>query len=86
MCATFTRVVYTKIVYKNITLTADEDLIKRARMRAIEQKTSLNVVFRQWLKRYASTAAPEEDYRRLMKQLKAVDSGGTFTRDEMNSR
>jgi hypothetical protein len=71
---------------KNITFSADEDLIERARHRAIEQKTTLNVAFRQWLERYAGPAASVEEYRQLMKRLKGVDAGRRFTRDEMNSR
>jgi hypothetical protein len=71
---------------KNITFSADEDLIERARLRAIEQKTTLNVAFRQWLERYAGPAATVEEYRHLMRHLKGVDAGRKFTREELNSR
>jgi hypothetical protein len=71
---------------KNITFSAEEDLIERARLRAIEQKTTLNVAFRQWLERYAGPAATVEEYRRIMKRLEGVDAGRRITRDEMNSR
>ena len=71
---------------KNITFSADEKLLERARLRAMEQKTSLNVVFRQWLARYAGSNSPDDDYKRLMKQLKDVDAGRKFTREEMNAR
>ncbi len=41
------------IAVKNITLSAEEDLIERARLRAAKQKTTLNAAFRDWLRRYA---------------------------------
>ena len=37
---------------KNITLSADEIIIKKARQRAKQQNTTLNAEFRKWLKRY----------------------------------
>ena len=37
---------------KNVTLSADERLIQLARARAERQKTTLNALFREWLKRY----------------------------------
>lgn len=77
---------YTIIVLKNITLSADETLIERARLRASQRKTSLNLAFRQWLERYAGPESPDKDYLDLMKQLKSVDAGRTFTRAEMNAR
>ena len=71
---------------RNITLSADEKLIERARLRALQGKTSLNVAFREWLARYAGPASAEDDYQRLMKQLAKVDAGRRFSRDEMNAR
>ena len=71
---------------KNITLSADEELIQRARLRALEQNTSLNVAFRQWLRRYAGLESSGTDYRSLMNLMKTVDAGRKFSREEMNSR
>jgi hypothetical protein len=82
----YTTIVYTRLVLKNITLSADAELIERARGRATEQKTSLNTLFRQWLQRYADSGSLDQDYRRLMKTLRDVDAGRKFTRQEMNSR
>jgi hypothetical protein len=83
-----TAFVYTELVraLKNITLSADADLIEKARARARKQKKALNVVFREWLERYAGNGTPPDDYRRLMKELRHVHAGRKFTRDEMNSR
>ncbi|HEY7334614.1 MAG TPA: hypothetical protein VH639_07000 [Bryobacteraceae bacterium] len=73
-------------MWKNITFSADDELIERARARANEQKTSLNIVFRHWLERYAASDSLEDGYRRLMKEMKSVDAGRKFTREELNSR
>lgn len=37
----------------NFTLTIDEDLLRRARIRALQQRTSVNGLVREWLERYA---------------------------------
>jgi len=81
----YTIFVYTKIV-KNITFSADDELIEQARLRARQQKTTLNVAFRGWLEQYAGKAGSVEGHRELMRRLSYVNSGGKFTRDEMNER
>jgi hypothetical protein len=83
-----TSFVYTGIVpsLKNITLSADADLIEKARARARQQKTALNAAFREWLERYAGSETAADDYQQLMKELRHVRAGRKFTRDEMNSR
>lgn len=71
---------------KNITFSADQSVIERARARAREQKTTLNLAFREWLERYAGSAATVDEYRNLMKRLKSVQAGRKFSREEMNAR
>jgi hypothetical protein len=73
---------------RNITLSADEQLIARARDKAGAAQSSLNVEFRKWLEGYAATqdAAAVTRFRDVMQQLGSVDAGRTFTRDEMNER
>ena len=71
---------------KNITFSADEGLIERARLRAMERNTTLNLAFREWLERCAGAAPTVEEYRQLMRRLKRVDAGRKFTREELNSR
>jgi hypothetical protein len=73
-------------VAKNITLSADEELIERARARAREQHTSLNAEFRQWLSRFAGEGDARENYARIMAELEEVAAGGHFDRDELNER
>ncbi|MGH9628942.1 MAG: hypothetical protein ACRD7E_11510, partial [Bryobacteraceae bacterium] len=60
-----TKIVYTGFV-KNVTLTADEDLVERARLRAAKEKTTLNAAFREWLKRYAGLETGPGEYEALM--------------------
>ncbi|AYY12606.1 hypothetical protein EF847_07685 [Actinobacteria bacterium YIM 96077] len=38
----------------NLTLTIDEDLLRRARIRALEQGESVNSLVRDWLESYAA--------------------------------
>lgn len=81
----YTRFVYTRIV-KNITLTAEEDLIERARLRAAKEKRTLNAAFRDWLLRYAGAETRRSEYDALMKQLDTVRTVRPFSRDERNER
>ena len=72
---------------KNITLSADEDLIERARAAAQAQNKTLNTMFREWLDQVASRPDAAKNYEELMKRLRHVNTGGRkFTRDEMNER
>lgn len=71
---------------KNITLSADENLIKKAREKANREGTTLNASFRQWLKQFANSAFKTDDYDQIMKSFKYVKVGRKFTREEMNAR
>lgn len=68
---------------KNITFSANENLIRKARERAARDHTNLNAAFREWLARYAGVAT---DYDAVMHSLEKVSSGRAFTRDELNER
>ena len=39
---------------KNVTLSADEDLIEQARLVALSQRETLNAAFRKWLVQYTA--------------------------------
>jgi hypothetical protein len=81
--------VYTGFVassLKNITFTAPNETIERARLRAREQHTTLNEAFRAWLDHYSGRRPSAEDFDRMIERLRHVDAGRTFTRDEMNER
>ncbi len=71
---------------KNVTLSADEDLIERARLIAQAQRTTLNAAFREWLEQFTSSAGDAQTFDALMQRLHHVNAGGRFTRDEMNER
>ena len=71
---------------RNITLSADEDLIERARFMARGQRRTLNAAFREWLTQFTQSAGDAQSFDALMKQLRHVDAGGRFSRDEMNER
>ena len=69
---------------KNITLSAEEKLIKLAREKAARENSTLNSQFRAWLERYVSTERKLLDYDSLMDQLAYAKPGRKFSRDEMN--
>ncbi len=71
---------------KNITLSADEILIKQARQKAEQEKTSINKLFREWISKYVNRGDASTNYDRLMESLSAVNPGKKFTREEMNER
>jgi hypothetical protein len=85
MLAVCTRLVYT-ISVKNITLSADGDLIEKARQVARSERKSLNDAFREWLADYTGRAGNVQEYDALMERLRYVNAGRKFTRDEMNER
>ena len=71
---------------KNITFSAEEALIKEARLRAARSNKTLNELFREWLAPYVSKPEAEEQYLRLMDSFSNVDAGYKFSRDELNER
>ena len=71
---------------KNITLSADEDLIEKARTIARAQRRTLNAAFREWLAQFTAGEGDAHSYSALMKTLRNVDAGGRYTRDQLNER
>jgi len=71
---------------RNITLSAEEELIDRARLVARESHTTLNEAFREWLKQFTSSRDNVAAFDDLMDSLKHVNAGRHFTRDELNER
>ncbi len=71
---------------KNITFSADENVIKRARIRANQAGTTLNELFREWLGTYAKQEIGSDQYRRLMKQFEYAKPGKHYSREELNAR
>ncbi|NHZ71950.1 MAG: hypothetical protein GWP17_02560 [Aquificales bacterium] len=71
---------------KNITLSADEALIKQARWQAASEKTTINKLFREWLTRYISQPDAPDQYEALMERFSHIQAGSHFDREEMNER
>lgn len=77
---------YTRIV-RNITFSADEEMIEAARTVAQQNHRSLNDEFRDWLAKYAATGRKKKlSYRQLVEQLGEVKLTKKYSRDEMNER
>ena len=73
-------------VVKNITLSADERLIELARDEARARKTTLNNLFREWLEEIARRDDRRKQAEDLLRRMSVYDSGGSFSREEMNER
>jgi hypothetical protein len=70
---------------KNITLSADAELIEKARAAAKSQNTTLNAAFREWLVSYTRKEVVRA-HQELMKRLKHIKSDPPYSREEMNER
>ena len=71
---------------KNITLSADDTFIEKARQKAKREGASLNTKFRQWLKKYIQTRDYAQSYKSLMRSFQHVAPGRKFNREEANER
>jgi hypothetical protein len=73
---------------RNITLSADKELIEAARERARMERTTLNEQFRRWLADYASQDDRADLAMSVIGDLQTrLRSGGKrFSREEMNER
>jgi hypothetical protein len=71
---------------KNITLSADEDLIEQARSIARKQRRTLNDAFREWLAQFAQSAGDAQGFDTLMTRMNHINAGRRFSRDELNER
>ena len=74
----------------NLTVTIEDEVLRKARIRALEQGTSVNALLRDYLRAYAS-----EEARRAMSDLVALakrarsasgKGGRTWTRDDVHER
>lgn len=74
----------------NLTITTDEEILRRARIRALEQGTSVNAVVRDFLESYAGVRSEQmEAMRRVLDFSRRSHSGSegrTWTRDELHER
>ena len=74
----------------NLTITVDKEVLKRARVRALEQETSVNAVLREYLVSYAGAASSKRQVvNRLMRLSREASSGrgdSAWTRDDLHGR
>jgi hypothetical protein len=73
--------VYTIVVRR----TSGKSDIELTGEEARSRNSTLNELFRSWLKRIAGRVRARK-YRTLMDDLRYADAGRKFTRDEMNQR
>lgn len=75
----------------NLTVAIDDDLLHRARLRAVSQRTSVNAVVRRLLEAYAGAEEREQAWQRLVQLSETTSSGSgpggrRWTRDELHER
>lgn len=73
----------------NLTITVEDELLKRARMRAIEENTSVNAVLRKYLESYVDATRQRRAVDRLLDLSRAAQAGrgaARWTRDELHGR
>ncbi len=74
----------------NLTITVDEATLKKARIRALEQNTSVNRILRQYLEVYAGVSRDQSDS--VNKIIALSSSSGSrrgkqrWNRDELHER
>ena len=74
----------------NLTIVVNDSVLKRARLRAMEQGTSVNSVLRDYLEAYARIRSQREaaiaDLFRLSATAKSRRGRKQWTRDELHER
>ena len=70
----------------NITFKVDEDVLSKAREKALVEHQSLNSLVNQWMKNYTYKKENSTSYLEFMKQFDGIKIGKKFTRKEMNER
>ena len=74
----------------NLTITVDGEILKRARIRALEEDTSVNAVLRGYLEAYAREPNRRRDaVGRLVAMSRTAGAGrgtATWTRDDLHER
>jgi hypothetical protein len=74
----------------NLTITVDDQVLKKARLRALEQGTSVNALLREYLSRFAGAASSHEEAVEGLIQLAKTARAGRgrrrWTRDELHER
>ena len=74
----------------NLTITVDDEILRRARTRAMEQDRSVNSLLREYLEAYAAAGSTWEQAAETILRLSATARSGRggrrWTRDELHER
>jgi plasmid stability protein len=75
----------------NVTLAVDDDVLRRARIRALEQGTSVNALVRDYLESFAGKAPANEGLATFLELADRVSAGSgeggrSWTRDDAHAR
>ena len=74
----------------NLTISVDEELLERARLRALLEGTSVNDVLRDYLERYAGISAEREKAAqailRLSQEVLSRHEGPRWAREDLYER
>jgi plasmid stability protein len=78
------------VTVRNITVTVDDDIYRRARIKAAEQDTSVSALVREFLIDFARGESETERLKReeqsLRAQIRRFDASDRLTRDEIHAR
>ena len=74
----------------NLTITVEEHVLERARVRALEENTSVNAILREYLEAYAGVSRRRRDALEILLHLSRTTESGRGTarrsRDELHER
>lgn len=75
----------------NLTLSIDDDLLKKARIRALEEDTSVNAMVRDYLQKLVARDSRQSGMTEFLAWTKTVHGGSgpegrTWTRDDLYER
>lgn len=70
----------------NVTFRIQENMLRKAREKAVKERKSLNNLVNQWLKNYSVAQDAAFDVHKYLDRVKGVKIGRKFTREEMNER
>jgi hypothetical protein len=75
----------------NLTITVDDDLLRRAQIRALEQETSINRLLREYLEAFATGQTLAEGLQEVLDTARRSTSrsgpeGRSWTREELHER
>lgn len=75
----------------NLTLTIDDDILREARIRALELGTSVNALVRDYLRQFAGRSTAAEGIAELLNATRDAGAGAdgegrSWTRDDLYER